>query len=116
MIKDKLVSELEKLGYEVFLQGSLSEDKSYPESFITYWTDDTADNAHYDNDTTAYEWYFSVIFYSNKPALVNSEPDKIRKALKAAGFMPQGKGRDIPSDEPTHAGWAQDYIYIEYGG
>lgn len=113
-MKQKLIDELEKFGYPVFLQGSLNEDEAYPDSFITFWVDDTTDNSHHDNDTTSYAWDFSVIFYSSDPALVNSKPEEIRKALKQAGFIPQGKGRDIPSDEPSHTGWAQDYFYIEY--
>lgn len=113
-MKQKLITELEKLGYPVFLQGSLNADAAYPDSFITFWTDDAPDNSHYDNETASYAWDFSVIFYSNDPALLNSKPDEIRKALKAAGFVPQGKGRDIPSDEPTHTGWAMDFFYIEY--
>ena len=40
-------------------------------------------------------------------------PDLLRKAKKA-GFIPQGKGQDILSDEPTHTGWAMDFIYKEY--
>lgn len=115
-MKQKLITELEKFGYPVFLQGTLNADQAYPDSFITFWTDDVPDNSHYDNETASYAWDFSVIFYSNNPALVNSKPDEIRKALKAAGFIPQGKGRDIPSDEPTHTGWAMDFYIIEYQG
>ena len=114
MIKAKLIAELEKFGYPVFLQGSLNEDEAYPNSFITFWTDDVQDEAHYDNDTVSYSWEFSVIFYSNDPALVNSKPAEIRTALKKAGFIPRGKGRDIPSDEPTHTGWAMDFYFVEY--
>lgn len=115
-MKQKLIAELEKFGYTVFLQGSLNADDAYPDSFITFWTDDTTDEAHYDNETTSYAWDFSVIFYSNDPALVNSKPEEIRKALKAAGFIPQSKGRDVPSDEPSHTGWAMDFYIIEYQG
>lgn len=112
-MKEKLIEILKKFGYPVFLQGSLNADDPYPDSFITYWTDDTFDISHYDNDTVSWSWNFSVIFYSNDPALVNSKHDEIRKELKAAGFIPQGKGQDILSDEPTHTGWAMDFIYLE---
>lgn len=113
-MKQKLIEELEKFGYPVFLQGTLNADEAYPNSFITFFTDDTQDGSHYDNETASYVWYFAVIFYSNDPALVNSKPEEIRKALKAAGFIPQGKGQDILSDEKTHTGWAMDFIYQEY--
>lgn len=113
-MKQKLIDELSKFGYPVFLQGSMNAEDKYPDSFITFFTDDTPDGSHYDNETTSYVWNFAVIFYSNDPALVNSKPEEIRKALKAAGFIPQGKGNDILSDEPTHTGWAMDFIYQEY--
>ena len=113
-VKEKLINELSKFGYPVFLQGSLNADDVYPDSFITFFTNDTEDGSHYDDDTTSFIWQFAVMFYSNEPALVNSKPEEIRKALKAAGFIPQGKGQDILSDEPTHTGWAMDFIYKEY--
>lgn len=113
-MKKELISVLEKFGYPVFLQGSLNENDAYPDSFITFWTDDVTDEAHYDDEPTAWAWDFAVIFYSNDPALVNSKPAEIRAALKAAGFIPQGKGRDIPSDEPTHTGWAMDFYKLEH--
>lgn len=115
-MKEKLIAELEKFGYPVFLQGSLNENAEYPASFITFFVDDTPDNSHYDNETASYAWYFSVIFYSNDPSLVDTVPKEILKALKAAGFTADGKGRDIPSDAPTHTGWAMDLFIIEYQG
>lgn len=112
-MKEKLIETLKQFGYPVFLQGSLNADDAYPETFITFWTDDVFDNSHYDDDAQSYAWDFTVIFYSSDPALVNSKPNEIRDALKKVGFIPQGKGRDIPSDEPTHTGWAMDFYYIE---
>lgn len=114
-MKEKLITELKKFGYPVFLQGTLNAEQDYPETFITYWTDDVTDNAHYDDDTTSYAWDFSVILYSNMDAaLLQSKAEEIRKALKQAGFIPQGKGRDIPSDEPDWTGWAMDFYIVEY--
>lgn len=112
-MKQKLIDILSTFGYPVFLQGSLNEDQAYPETFITFWADPVTDNGHYDNEPAAWDWDFSVMFYSSDPLLVNTKPEEIRKALKAAGFIPQNKGRDVPSDEPTHTGWAMDFFYIE---
>ena len=112
-MKQKLIDILAAFGYPVFLQGSLNAEDPYPDSFITFFVDDTPPNSHYDNDAASYEWDFSVIFYSKDPELVNSKPEEIRAALKKAGFISQGKGRDIPSDELTHTGWAMDFYYIE---
>lgn len=115
-MKDLLISILEAFGYPVFLQGTWSEDKEYPDSFITFFTDNTTNGADYDNDTAVTVWDFTVIFYSDNPALVSSVPDKIKENLKQAGFIPQGKGSDILSDVPTHTGWVQNYYFLEREG
>ena len=112
-MKELLVNELKKFGYPVFLQGSLNDDEAYPETFITFWTDNSYDNSHYDNDAVSWGWSYQVVLYSSNPELLNSKPNEIRAALKKAGFIPQGKGRDIPSDEPSHTGWVTDYLYLE---
>lgn len=113
MIKTLLNTTLKTLGYPVYLQNSMDEDKEYPASFITFMTVDSYDAASYDNNTVAWSWQFQVIFYSSNPELVKSEPAKITTALKAAGFIPQGRGRDIPSDVDTHTGWAMEFYYLE---
>ena len=113
-MKQKLITALQSFGYPVFLQGTLNPEEAYPNTFITFFTDSTEDGAHFDNKTNAVEWWFSVILYSNDPVTVNTKPDEIRAALKAAGFIPQGKGNDILSDEPTHTGWAMDFVIKEY--
>lgn len=116
-MKRKLIDVLVALGFvegkTLFLQGTMNAEDAYPESFITFWTVAADDDAHFDNVTTRYAWHFSVIFYSANPTLVNTKPDEIRAALKAAGFIPQGKGQDVPSDEPTHTGWAMDFVITE---
>ena len=113
-MKQKLIETLSAFGFPVLLQGTLNPDTAYPKTFITFFTDSTDDGAHFDNKTNSVEWWFSVILYSNDPATVNTKPNEIRAALKAAGFIPQGKGNDILSDEPTHTGWAMDFIIKEY--
>lgn len=113
-MKNLLIDTLETLGYDVYLQGTFPADEEYPESFITFFTLDSPDNAHYDNAPASWAWRYQVTFYSSNPALIASEPDKIREALRDTGFIPNGKGRDIQSDEPTHTGWTQEYYMIEY--
>lgn len=113
-MKNKLINALEQFGFPVFLQGTLNPAEAYPKTFITFWTNSTDDNAHFDNKTVSYDWAFSVILYSDDPEIVNTKPDEIRAVLKAAGFIPQGKGFDVPSGEPTHTGWAMDFVITEY--
>lgn len=113
-MKQKLITALQSFGYPVYLQGTINPEETYPNTFITFFTDITENGTHYDNKTNSVHWSFSVILYSNDPVTVNTKPDEIRAALKAAGFIPQGKGNDVLSDEPTHTGWAMDFIITEY--
>ena len=114
MMKTRLINVLEQFcPGNVYLQGTLNSDDAYPESFCTFWTNYTEDNKHYDNNVTVVDWDFSVYFYSSDPLQVAVVPQQILTALKAVGFIPQGKGRDIPSDEPSHTGWVIDFIFRE---
>lgn len=110
-MKQFLYNTLAALGFPVYLQGSAPE--IYPDSFITYWTINTPAAAEFDNALMLTEWQFYIYFYSTDPALVQSVPAQMRSALKAAGFIPQGKGRDLLSDEPTHTGWVQEFTFFE---
>lgn len=107
-----LFNELSKCGYPVFLQGTYS-GAEYPDSFITYIVQTTDDATHYNNDPTSWRWSFSVIFYSKNPELMDSAPDAIRATLKAAGFIPLGKGYHTFSDDPEYTGWITEYLYLE---
>lgn len=111
---DKLIQLLESFGFPVFLQGSLNKDTAYPNSFFTYWSDESVDGSHYDNDAISWVWSFSVYFYSVDPALVSSIiNEQVRKLLKQNGFIVSGKGYDVASDEPTHTGRGIDALIIE---
>lgn len=113
-MKQSLITVLETFcPNNVFLQGTLNSEQAYPDEFITFWTNYTDDDEHYDDETYSVEWNFSVNFYSTNPTNVNTKPDLIIAALKSAGFIPQGKGNDIPCDRPSHTGWAMEFIAKE---
>lgn len=112
-MKDALISLLETFGYPVRLQGSFAEDEQYPESFFTFWNNDTSDGSHYDNDAVNYIWDFDVNFYSIDPALVNTVLLDARRLMKSNGWIMSGKGHDLASDEPTHTGRGINVKYIE---
>lgn len=113
-MKQELINVAEQFcPNNVYLQGTLNANAAYPDEFITFWTNYTEDRTFLDNETTSIDWNFSLNFYSNNPARVNSVPFQIRAAAKAAGFIPQGKGYDIPSDNPSHTGWAMEFIKKE---
>lgn len=114
-VKELLISVLESFGYPVFLQGSLAEDEAYPESFFTFFNNDSYDAMFYDNSEYETLYDFDLNFYSIDPELVNSILLEAKKALKKQGFVIDGAGYDVASDEPTHTGRGINLTYIERG-
>ena len=99
--------------YPVFLQGSIAPEDPYPANFFTYWNNDSADSAFYDNAETETIWDFDLNFYSNNPTTVNTVLLTAKTALKAVGFIVDGSGHDVISDEPTHTGRGINLLYIQ---
>mgnify|MGYP003289747471 CR=1 FL=1 len=113
-MKQTLIDILEKhCPNNVYLQGTMNPEEAYPEEFATFWTPSTDTAAHFDNAAAAVDWFFQVMYYSSDPTKVNTKPFEIAADLKAAGFVQQGRGHDIPSDEKTHTGWAMDFGCVE---
>lgn len=112
-MKELLISLLESFGFPVFLQGSLEESEAYPQSFFTFWNNDSYDNNHYDNNPISYTWNFDVNFYSTDPELVNTMLLNAKTLLKQNGFIITGKGYDVASDEPTHTGRGMNALIVE---
>lgn len=108
-----LLTTLESFGYPVILQGSIGADEQYPESFITFQTIGSPEQDFFDGSPWGTQWQISVIFYTCDPSLLSTVPKQIYDALKNVGFIPQGKGYDIPSDEPGWNGWVNEYYFLE---
>ena len=99
--------------YPVFLQGSMAEDAAYPANFFTFWNNSTTDSAFYDNSETETIWNFDVNFYSDNPTTVNTVLVTAKAALKRAGFIIDGVGYDVISDEASHTGRGMNAFYIQ---
>lgn len=112
-MKDLLIQTIQTMGYPIILQGSLGKDEAYPDSFFTFWNNDTPGNEFYDNEEHSYIWDFDLNFYSNDPTLVNTKLLEAKTKLKNAGFIVTGKGYDVASDEPTHTGRGINVLKIE---
>ena len=112
-MEDNLIEILSTFGYEVYRQCSMSDDEEYPETFFTFWNNDSPDHAHYDNSEYGTAWDFDVNVYSSDSALTYSVLADARIALKAAGWIIPGKGYDVASDEPTHTGRGINALYLE---
>ena len=110
-MKDRLIAILETLGFPVYLQGSLA-GADWPPSFFTFWTA-SDDGPHYDNAPISTIWTMDINFYSLEPELVNSVLLSAKRALRAAGFIVGGKGRDLSSDQAAYTGRGFTAQYIE---
>ena len=113
-VKNLLIDTLDEAFHlPVYLQGSISVDEKYPDSFFTFWNNSTTDDAFFDNTETETIWDFDLNFYSNDPAIVNSVLLLAKTTLKSVGFIPDGSGHDVMSDEPTHTGRGLTLLFIE---
>ena len=113
-MKQTLIDTLKtEFGYPVRLQGSMAKDEQYPDSFFTVWNGSTFDGSHYDNGPIRWIWDFTIYFYSTDPTLVNTIPETAIALLKSTGWIIDGLGYDVPSDELTHTGRAFDALFME---
>lgn len=110
---DLLIETLETFGYPITLQGSIAENEEYPDSFFTFWNNNTDDSGFYDNEESRTIWDYDLNFYSNDTRLVNSKLIEAINLLKKKGFIADGKGHDVGSDEKTHTGRGVNLFYIE---
>lgn len=113
-MKQKLIDLLkDEFKYPVKQQGSMSENETYPDHFFTIWNNDVPEGSHYDNKPVSFIWDFDVNFYSIDPEKVNKIMLEVRVLLTANGFVVNGKGYDVASDEPTHTGVGINVFYVE---
>jgi hypothetical protein len=56
-------------------------------------------------------WDYDLNFYSCDPQLVNTMLLDAKALLKSKGFIVNGGGHDVGSDEPTHTGRGITVIY-----
>lgn len=112
-MEDALLAILETFKVPVYRQGSMSDKDVYPETMITYWNNDSADHAYYDNKDFGTAWDFNIFVYSEDPAVPYTLIASIRAALKAAGWIVPSKGFDTASDTETHTARGLNCLYLE---
>ena len=110
-MEDLLISTLEALSYPVRKQGSLLPDEPYPNHFFTFWNDSADGSSYYSNTETAIIWQYSLNFYSSDPNMVTTKLLEAKSLLKALGWVVNGAGYDVASDEPTHTGRGITILY-----
>lgn len=112
-VKDLLIETLSSFNYPVIQQGSMSDSDEYPDSFFTFFNNDSNDTDFFDNQETRTIWDFDLNIYSNDPEVVNTALIEAKPLLKASGFIVNGAGHDVVSDEQTHTGRGINILYIE---
>ena len=113
-MEDALITILESFKYPVYRQGSMSNDATYPETFITFWNNDSPNHAHYDNSEYVTAWDYNIYVYSSDPNLTYSVLMDVRTALKEAGWITPSKGFDVASDEASHTGRGLEVFYLQF--
>lgn len=108
-----LIDTLSPICDEIMEQGSMGMDEEYPARFFTFWNTATDDHKHYNNAAQGCVWQVEVNFYSKKPADVCGALEEARQALRAAGWIVNGKGHAVGSDTTTHTGRGFTAVYIE---
>lgn len=111
-MEDSLIEVLESLGYPVYRQGSMSADETYPDTFMTFWNNQSPSHSHYDNEEYGITWDYNIYVYSTNVSLTYSVLTAARAALKDAGWICQGHGFDATSDEETHTGRGMNILYL----
>lgn len=112
-MEDALINILKSFGYPVFRQGSLNEDEKYPDSFFTFWNNDSQNHTHYNNKRYGTVWDFDVNFYSNDPSKTYSVLDSAIKKLIENKWIVPNLGFDVASDEITHTGRGTNAYYLQ---
>ena len=112
-VKQLLIDTLSSFNYPIYQQGSMSDSDDYPESFFTFFNNDTSDDDFFDNTETITIWDFDLNIYSNDPDVVNTTLREAKPLLKAVGFIVDGVGYDVLSDFETHTGRGINVLYIE---
>lgn len=101
---DELIKIFDGFGFPSWLMHTMPAEEVYPESFFTFMDIDSPFAAHYDNGPHVVVWSFWIGFYSSNPALMQSVPMELARRLMAAGWVMEGLGEAVKSDEPTHTG------------
>lgn len=112
-VKQLLIDTIASFNYPVYQQGSMSNSDEYPDSFFTFYNNSTNDDVFFDNQETMTIWDFDLNIYSLDPDVVNNTLALAKPLLKAAGFIVNGVGYDVMSDEDTHTGRGINILYIE---
>jgi hypothetical protein len=109
----KLQEVFEEIGLPYSRQGSYEVDEKLPPSFFTFWNKDSEFDSWYGNTPYKIKWTWNIFFYTNEPDLIYSKLNEFVEKAIEKGFLVNGLGRDLPSDEPNYYGRYVEVSFIE---
>lgn len=83
--------------------------KALPDRFLIYRVVADPDISHYNNVPARRAYTIQVNLYLKTKADLDTYPGYLDTALIAAGFRPQGNGRDTDQLDTGHWGWSKNY-------
>ena len=102
------------IGLPYSRQGSYESEDAYPPSFFTFWNVDTPEAGFYDNQAHRAVWFWYVYFYTKNASILYSQLDEFITKAKAAGFIVEGRGIDVPSGSPDYFGRMVRVKFIQH--
>lgn len=109
----KLEEVFNEVGLPYSRQGSFSRDDELPESMFTFWNVETPDTWFFDNNNYRVEWEWVVYFYTKDPAILYTKMEDFIRIAREKGFLADGNGKDIQSDNPEYLGRYVRLVYVE---
>lgn len=110
---EQLEAIFQALELDYSRQGSYESSDDYPASFFTFFNVDTPEAGFFDNLPSRAVWTWQIYYYTSDPSTLYSKMDAFLTLARAAGFIPNGKGYDIPCDRPDYVGRTVRIKYIQ---
>lgn len=98
-------------GFPFSRQGSYEIDEKLPNDFYTFWNTSSDYDGFYNNKPSRCVWEWNIYYYTNNPENIYYGLEIFIKKALEKGFIIEGAGKDLLSDEPNYFG---RYLKIEY--
>lgn len=94
-----------------FLNGTLSPSE-YPDEYCTFFQFSSR-NESYSNGIAVIRHGFNIRAYARTPERLEEITESILSTLRGLGFIADGNGYDLTSDETGRLGWTVDTYFLE---
>lgn len=111
-MEEELINLLETLGYTAYRQGSIPKNQTYPDTFFTFWNNETIEHTAFDNNTSSITYDYDVNVYSTDMELCINLLEQARELLKANNWIIDTISYDMSSDEITHVGKGMRVLFL----